>query len=140
MGDRVLIQLRQGSEVSPVLYVHWGGKEAFYLIRKTERRMKGRRDDLVYSFARLVGTAHEATPGNLSLGVWNAPIRGEAPKSFELGAIDEGDSHGDAGCLVVDVFASGWVVTPIGGRYARDPESVEMAEREARVRLDAEGN
>jgi hypothetical protein len=122
MGDRVLIQLRMKNEVSPALYLHWGGGGAYQLIRRAERVMRSRGPDLSYAFARLVGEAcREGEGNNTGVGVHNAP------KSLE-----PHDSNGDAGCLLVDLLASGWVITPLEGYYARDPRRVEAAEREAR--------
>ena len=54
MGDRALIQLTNGTEVSPVLYLHWAGEQVADILRRTQKRMAGRGPDLSYTFARLV--------------------------------------------------------------------------------------
>lgn len=103
MGDRVLIQVKDGKgEVSPVCYMHWSGSNAPALIKEMAELMRGREGDVSYAFARLVGVCHNHIEGNLSLGVFN--------QADELKA---GDSHGDAGCYVVN--CSTWEVTASGG-------------------------
>jgi len=114
MGDRVLIQVKAGTGFSPVCYLHWSGDSAPALIRETAELMKGRDNDVAYCFARLVGVCHTSTPGNLSLGVWNADA-----------LLTSGDSHGDAGIYIVDCGT--WDVVAMGGYgtsfNARAPEA-----------------
>jgi hypothetical protein len=103
MGDRALVQMvTTDKQVSPVLYLHWDGDNVEALIRDTADLMKGRNGDLSYSFARLVGMAHEHRTGNLSVGVWNYARKLTAK-----------DSHGDAGCFIVNVDT--WDVDAVGG-------------------------
>lgn len=130
MGDRVLIQLRTREEVSPILYLHWGGSCAAEIIHRAEKRMKSRGCDLHYAFARLVGAAHDVTPGNLSVGVWNAPTSNNVPQELT----DE-ESHGDAGCIVVDITGQEWTANCRGGYFGTTLESVsKMATRLRRER------
>ena len=103
MGDRVLVQVESDEGgVSPVLYLHWGGSIVTDLIRETAELMKGRDNAVSYAFARLVGGAHVRVPGNLSVGVWNHADR-----------LVEKDTHGDAGCYVVNCVT--WEVEAFGG-------------------------
>lgn len=105
MGDRALIQLRNSDgDISPVLYLHWDGNRAGKIIYDTHMRMKGRGDDLDYTFARLVQEAVGDDPGNTSYGVSNSV----APLSAD-------NSHGDAGCFLVDIATDNWVVYAGGG-------------------------
>lgn len=104
MGDRAIIQMKRGSEVSPVLYLHWDGTEVRRIIAETKERMKDRHDDLGYSFARLVQIAIRGNSGCLSYGVYNAPS-----------TITETDSHGDAGCFLIDISNPEWQVETFGG-------------------------
>lgn len=92
MGDRALIQLKVDDQYSPVLYLHSGGSLVHDLIGESRRVMLSRGVDLYYHFARLVQIAGNDTPGNLSVGVWNAPD-----------GLTLDDSHDDAGCFVVDL-------------------------------------
>jgi len=41
MGDRALIQLTNGNETSPVLYLHWGRPAAMDIIEEAERVLYG---------------------------------------------------------------------------------------------------
>jgi hypothetical protein len=106
MGDRALVQFKDKSgELSPVCYLHSHGYAVMDLIQELEEIMQGRPDDLNYSFARFVGVCHTSISGNLSLGVWN-----------QLTELNDGDSHGDAGVLVVHCFGE-WEVECWGGYY-----------------------
>lgn len=105
MGDRVLIQFvngRDAREFSPVAYLHWHGEGAPDLIKACAALMAGRDGDTGYTFARFIGICHETIGGNLSLGAWNA-----------AGVLQPDDSHGDAGCYVVNVHT--WQVQAFGG-------------------------
>lgn len=93
MGDRVLVQLKNSEEVSPVLYGHWAGRDAEGWLDELKQRMGDRITDLSYSFARLVQIATKTDPdGILSYGVWNSEKE-----------LDSAASHGDAGCYVLNV-------------------------------------
>lgn len=107
MGDRALVQFRSGADYSPVVYLHNHGSEVGDLLKRLYKRMGSRFDDLSYTTARFIGICHELTPGNLSIGVWNAP-----------GLLDEDESHGDAGCFIVDCGTR--EITIMGG-YGFDP-------------------
>lgn len=103
MGDRALVQFRDSDgKVSPVCYLHWGGFNVPEYIRECAELMRGRDDDVQYAFARFVGICHSHIPGNLSLGVWN-----------KTAPLTKGDSHGDAGCYIVDCAT--WDVEAFGG-------------------------
>lgn len=135
MGDRVLIQLECGDERSPILYLHWGGGSAAETIHRAEKRMKGRERDVSYAFARLVAAACDQNPGNLSVGVWNAPTfsaehRNDMPSGRPL---NEHDSHGDAGCIVVDITGPTWIANCSGGYYGKTIETVSDMTRRART-------
>lgn len=105
MGDRALIQLRGArSGVSPVLYLHWGGSDVASILSAAQDQMKGRPDDVSYAFARLVQQATIGDIGNTGVGVWN-----------QEAALKAGDSHGDAGCFLVDVSKEAWTVAQGGG-------------------------
>lgn len=119
MGDRALIQLTSGKDVSPVLYLHWGGSEVADILQRAEARMKGRAGDTSYAFARLVQEAIGNDRDNTGYGVWNQADR-----------LTDADSHGDAGCFVVDVTADAWETETFGGYgfvSADDDEEGEAA-------------
>lgn len=103
MGDRALIQFQDSrGEVSPVCYLHCNGSEAPIFIAECAKLMQSRPDDVSYAFARFVGICHTHIEGNLSLGVFGQ----DEP-------LNAGDSHGDAGCYLVD--CSTWDVEAFGG-------------------------
>ena len=90
MGDRALLQVENAAgDVSPVLYLHWTGNNAMDIIQRIHDRMSGRRNDLDYTFARLVQQATENNTRNTGIGVWNQITRLTAE-----------DSHGDNGCFI----------------------------------------
>jgi hypothetical protein len=100
MGNRALVVFEDGGkEFSPVVYLHWHGDRAIEWLEILAGLMDTRRGDVAYSAARFVGIAHERVPGNLSLGIWNAPT-----DCASWGAAEWGDySHGDEGLFLVDV-------------------------------------
>lgn len=105
MGDRALIQLiDKDRQVSPSLYIHWGGEGVACTLHATQKRMEGRPNDLDYSFARLVQIAIGDDDSNLSFGVSNRST-----------AITEDDSPGDAGVFLVDISTTPWTVMTAGG-------------------------
>jgi hypothetical protein len=116
MGDRALIQLKADSGVSPVLYLHWGGSMVATILLRAQERMKGRANDVEYAFARLVQVATDGDKGNTGFGVWNQEI----PLTAE-------DSHGDAGCFLVDVTKEAWTVAQ-GGGYGIDTSVLPVSE------------
>ena len=96
MGDRALVQFKckhgDNLEVSPVIYLHWLGHRVHELLERHRTVMAGRTGDVPYAAARFVGVCCEAEVGNLSIGIWN-----------QTEHLTPEDSHGDAGCFVVDV-------------------------------------
>lgn len=114
MGDRALIHVHNGKELSPCVYLHWGGSSVAGLLEALEVQMAERTGDVPYATARLIGLAHERRPGNLSLGVWCADETLEA-----LQAEPADYSHGDAGVFLVD--CRDWSVVTFGG-YGLKPK------------------
>lgn len=108
MGNRALLQLRNKNEVSPLLYLHWGGSEVGEIIRRTKSRIAHRHDDVIYAFARPVQEAINGMDGDSGFGVWNQDE-----------VLTEADSHGDAGCFVIDL-STPERVTAAFGRYGLD--------------------
>lgn len=105
MGDRVLMQCysSKSGETGPVVYCHWNGSEAGVIVRRLAKRMESRGADLHYASARLVQDAINGDEGNVSFGVWN-----------RADLLTEGDSHGDAGVILIDVD-NGYKTTCLGG-------------------------
>lgn len=109
MGDRALIQLTNKSgQVSPVLYLHWSGSDVADIIWRTQERMRDRVNDVEYSFARLVQEATRDDDEDTGFGCWN-----------QAEPLTAKDSHGDAGCFLIDVTEQKWVVKA-GGGYGFD--------------------
>lgn len=115
MGDRALVVFTDGSEVSPTVYLHWSGGRVPALIDELKTVMTGREGDVQYSAARFIGICHASIDGNLSLGRWNTEEAiCEAVKGLDN--VSGGDSatsiteysHGDAGCVVVNVNDHSW--------------------------------
>jgi hypothetical protein len=99
VGDRALVIFHDKAkkDYSPVVYLHWHGSDVGNLLKQLKALMAGRLDDVAYTVARFVGLAHEAIPGNLSVGIF------EKHKDF----LDQPEyladfSHGDAGVFMVD--------------------------------------
>ncbi len=94
MGDRALIVVHNGEgDISPAAYLHWGGHKVKDIIERALPRM--RKSDVSYSFARLLGTAHEATPGALGLGCFNGPANRAEAETADY-------SPGDAGVFLLN--------------------------------------
>jgi len=112
MGDRVLIQLKNGDELSPVLYSHWGGQEAPALIDEFHKKfLTERPDDLSYGFARLVGYAlRDNIDGTTGFGVWNS----KKP-------LTKADGDEDAGAFLVDIRT---LTVHYGGGYKPDVQAL----------------
>lgn len=121
MGDRALIQLRNSdNDVSPVLYLHWDGSRVGEIIHDTYVRMQGRSNDLDYTFARLAQIAMADDPdGQLSYGI----MARQTPLTAK-------DSHGDAGCFLVDISSDNWVVYAGGGYGIEDPIGYKLEIKE----------
>ena len=121
MGDRAIVQFENyWKELSPAVYLHWGGSNVKSLLSELRQLMKGhendidykgRENDIDYTCARFIGIIHAHDPeSNLSLGVWNQPTR-----------LVEKNTHGDAGCFVVNVKT--WKVDVFGGYgFAREDD------------------
>jgi len=103
MGDRVLIQVVSKDDISPIAYGHWCGSRTPEILSKLQARMKERPGDVSYTFARLIQEMTTDDDGALSFGCWNAEKR-----------LTEKDSHGDAGCVLIDV-SKGFHVSYMGG-------------------------
>ena len=112
MGDRVLIQVVSGDEISPVAYGHWCGARAPKIIASLKERMKDRPGDVSYTFARLMQEMIGNDPGPLSFGAWNATKR-----------LTKEDSHGDAGCILIDV-SKGFRCECFGGYLETDKDGM----------------
>lgn len=132
MGDRALIivteSVEEGSgtmpEVSPTVYTHWGGESVPGTLRDLWTLMEGRRGDVQYTAARLVGLEQY---GNLSLGMWNTEdvVRWAVQKIQHPNAtgrarsgatsILEDYSHGDAGVILFEADTGKW--KRFGGFY-----------------------
>lgn len=100
MGDRALVLFHDKDELSPVIYMHWGGDQVKELIEETRKLMQGRLGDVAYSAARFCGIAHNSFEGNLSLGIWNGPSDKYAEGYDKIR--EKEFSQGDAGVFLVD--------------------------------------
>lgn len=113
MGDRVLIQVVKGNKFSPVAYGHDCGYRTPEILARLKARMVGREGDLAYTAARLMQEMTDYDEGNLSFGLWNAEA-----------VLEKGDSHGDAGIVLIDVSGAEMTFTTFGGyletRYGSD--------------------
>lgn len=126
MGDRALIVFtdKKGKEVSPTVYLHWGGDSVPQLIQKTADFMTGRFNDVSYGCARFIGLAHvEMDVTNLSLGVWSTDedlqkaikeymqhdqyLNPDETKASAMKVLAEA-SHGDAGLFLVNTETYSW--------------------------------
>lgn len=123
MGDRVLMQCinSKTGEVGPSVYGHWCGSAAPQIANRLVERMHTRPADVQYASARLVQEMlAEVNPqGNTGIGLMNRT----AP-------LNEHDSHGDAGCVLIDVGARPFKVRYFGGYLT--PEGVYMTDDEQR--------
>lgn len=103
MGDRALVQFVGSSKrVSPVVYLHWQGSDVGKLLAELQELMSDRLDDVDYACARFIGIAHSKNVSSTSLGVWNSRKK-----------LTVKDSHGDAGCFLVNCKT--WEVKTFGG-------------------------
>lgn len=103
MGDRVVAHVfsLKDREIGPAVYLHNGAYRFPRLVDELRDRMHDRRGDVSYASARLIGLAHEAIPGNLSLGTWNAPHEGDPVECWEA-ITSEDYSHGDGGVVLIN--------------------------------------
>lgn len=104
MGDRALVVFysSNGDEVSPIIYLHWNGRNVPAWLEATKSIMTGRMGDAGYAAARFCGYAASQIPGNLSLGLMNVQDAGD------LCANPEKYSHGDAGLILVNADTFEW--------------------------------
>ena len=125
MGDRVLMQCHsaRSGKFGPVVYCHWLGDVAPRIVDRLVRRMHPRRGDVDYASARLVQECtlaqgdHETSAGScMGIGVWNADH-----------LLTAKDSHGDAGCVLVDVDT--WQVDYLGGYLRGDGTAKPAADQ-----------
>lgn len=93
MGDRVLMQVfsSKSGEFGPVVYGHWSGETAPEVVDRLRARMKNRLDDVQYSSARLVQEIIGDDRHDTGFGIWNTSAK-----------LTAADSHGDAGCVLID--------------------------------------
>jgi len=110
MGDRALIVItsKNRDKFSPVIYTHFGGESVPEYIAELDGLMAGRRDDVDYAAARLVGIIHSHDVGNLSLGIWNAGRKLRRALKAEDEEFLAQYSHGDAGIILVDCSDFSW--------------------------------
>lgn len=95
MGDRVTVFFKSNNgDVSPGIYIHWGGAGVLSLIADAASRM--RRGDPIYSAARFCGHCHGVVKGNAGLGL-------VPPPDADTDAAYEKMSPGDAGSVVVNI-------------------------------------
>lgn len=128
MGDRVLMQCHsaKSGRFGPVVYCHWLGDKAPQIVNRLINRMRPRTGDLDYSSARLVQecTLAQIDPDSyMSIGVWNSDH-----------LLTAKDSHGDAGCVLIDVDT--WQTTYVGG-YLRYDGLLKSATQQAQDALYA---
>jgi hypothetical protein len=116
MGDRVLIQVKNETEFSPVAYGHWSGSSAPDILRRLQKRMVGRSNDVSYAFARLVQEMVGDDTGNTSFGAWNA----QALLTAEA-------SHGGAGCVIIDVSKPEFTYECFGGYLILGPDGFPVS-------------
>ena len=123
MGDRALIIFKDGTEISPTVYLHWAGASVPDYIADLAARAHPQGLSPDYAAARLIGIAHEDNPGTLSLGVMQTPPEMEA--AIQNGKVEDiaSFSHGDAGVVIVDVNDFTWQA--YGGYLADDYEDEE---------------
>lgn len=118
MGNRARIQLTNNDgEVSPVLYLHWGGSDVADILTQTQSQMRTRANDIEYAFARLVQQAIGNDDGNTGFGVSN-----------QIEKLTASDSHGDAGCFVVDISDAAWKVAQGGGYGLEGGHSFDVSD------------
>lgn len=109
MGDRALVIFTDGKEVSPTAYLHWGGEAVPEYLKEHKTLMADRKGDVSYSCARFIGICHSKdAQGNLSIGVWGSSPALQEAVLVGNGEFLAGDSHGDAGLIVVDVNSYEW--------------------------------
>ena len=97
MGDRCLIVVTDGDDISPAIYVHWMGHEVPMRLVEAGEAGIVRSGDVSYASARICGFLCAQNPTTpLSVGLFDAPA------DLEDATLEEA-SHGDAGVVVVNV-------------------------------------
>ncbi len=121
MGDRALVIFHYRECVSPVVYLHWNGREVPAWLNDLREIMRGRESDVDYACARFIGLCHARIDGNLSLGVANLPkmiadliILPKRPEERNRTLTQY--SHGNAGLVLVNASDFTWVA--FGGYLA----------------------
>lgn len=117
MGDRVLMQCYNSktNEFGPVAYGHWSGDRALAVADALATRMVTRPGDLAYASARMVQALVRDATGNTGFGLWNTDH-----------LLTAYDSHGDAGCIILDV-ANRLKPTFMGGYYDHAADTRRLA-------------
>jgi hypothetical protein len=123
MGDRVLMQChsKRSGKFGPIVYGHWLGDRAKHIVTQLTERMSTRRGDVDYASARLVQEcclAAGQVQYNTGVGMWNAS-----------GLLGLDDSHGDAGCVLIDV--DDFSVAYFGGYLRDDGSTMTYSEQQA---------
>lgn len=120
MGDRVLMQCYRPDtgKFGPVVYGHWSGSDAPKIVANLAERMAGRRGDVDYASARLVQEVCLTiySNGNSGCGVWSADH-----------LLTADDSHGDAGCVLINV--NDYTAQYMGGYLRNDGTSKSAREQ-----------
>lgn len=106
MGNRALIQFKNGQEYSPVIYSHWNGYDIPAILEQLKIQMRNRSDDLSYVTARMIGrlAVRAGIEADSGIGVWNTDR-----------LLIDSDSHSDAGVFIVDIAPQEWHVTCLAG-------------------------
>jgi hypothetical protein len=102
MGSRAVVVFVDGDKTSPGIYLHWDGHKVQELLEAALPRL--RHGDAGYSAARFCGVCHERIPGNLSLGLVDAPSRDDS------GGYDHGVFYVDVRTWEVDACRGGSVI------------------------------
>lgn len=118
MGNRVLFQVvsKDRKRFGPVVYAHWSGESAPEVCQRLEQRMRSRPGDVDYTSARLVQELTMDDDGALSYGLWNAEA-----------VLNEEDSHGDAGIVLIEVSEQGMTFHCMGGYLKQTDFHLQLA-------------
>ena len=122
MGDRALVLFHSGdkSEITPIIYLHWLGREVPNLIAETKLVMASCHDDPSYAAARFCAVACSHSNGNAGIGLLSAP---------DDVLTNAGEhSHGDAGVILVNAATFEW--TAHGGYLSRFDHSTGQMQDE----------
>lgn len=120
MGDRAHMQIvqRNGTglvtDFGPAVYAHWSGEAVPEIVARLAKRMENRRGDVEYASARLVQEAIYNDDDATGFGITNIDH-----------VLNESDSHGDAGCILIDCET--FKVEALGG-YLKTKDGVFIKE------------